>query len=359
MRVHLLALPNVQTTWEYDLDGFNVMTIRFAMLLKALGHYVLLYASEENQAPCDELIVTTTKAEQIQHYGTASEKRYQLARQEPDQPMWALFNQRATQMLAKKKQPHDIVCFIGGGAQKPILDAHPELIGVEYSIGYIGNYSPYRVYQSRAWQHHSYGRQHNDNVRFFDTVIPGFFEADKFPVRQPEDYVCYVGRVMPKKGISIVCDAARAAGVNVKFVGHGDEKLVKYGEFLGPLPELERNEVMARAKALIAPSCYIEPYGCISPEAQLCGTPVISTDAGGFTETVEHGFTGFRCTMLGEFVDAIQRVETLDRQFIRQRAQALYSMEAAAPQYQRYFKKLQTLWEPAGFYTMPFPLETA
>lgn len=354
MRFHLMALPNCQTTWEYDLDGFNVATIRFATLLKSLGHYVILYASEENDAPCDELVTITTKAEQAAVIGSA---QYQHAHIGMENPLWQLANPRLITEIGKRKQPRDFIASIGGGSQQTVTMAHPELLDFEYSIGYVGNYARYRVYQSRAWQHTCYGFQRNDEVRFFDTVIPGFFQAEKFKVETPEDYICYVGRIVPRKGISIVCDAARLAGVKLKVIGHGDSNpsILTYGENLGPVNEATRNEVMAKATALICPTCYIEPFGCISPEAQLAGTPVISTDAGGFTETVEHGKTGFRCNLIGEFVDAIHKAGSLDRGYIRKRAQSLYSMEAAAESYRKYFNRVNTMWDQ-GFYTKPFPL---
>ena len=353
MRVHLMALPNVQTTGAYDLDGFCTMGIRFAKVLKALGHTVILYASEENEAPCDELITVVTKAEQAKIIGNDA---YQHANIHPDNPLWALANPRLITEIGKRKQPRDIICSIGGGSQQVVTMAHPELMDVEYSIGYVGNYARYRVFQSQAWRHVIYGTQHIECGRFFDAVIPGFFEADKFPVNTPEDYVCYVGRFVPKKGISVVCEAAKLAGVKLKLIGHGDASLITYGENLGAIHEAERNEVMSKARALICPTIYVEPYGCISPEAQLCGTPVISTDFGAFTESVEHGRTGFRCNMLGEFVSAIRQVETLDRSYIRERARRLYSMETAVLSYGAYFKRLQTLWTD-GWNTAPFELE--
>lgn len=353
MRVHLLALPNVQTTKEYDLDGFCTMTMRFAKLLKGLGHTVFLYAGEENEAPCDELVTIVTKAEQQQYQGGM---QYQHALIEAHNPLWGLANGRIATEIGKRKQPRDLICTIGGGSQGPAVVQHPELMVVEYSIGYVGNYSPYRVFQSQAWKHLCYGRQSIDHVRFFDDVIPGFFEVEKFPVREPEDYVCYVGRFVPRKGLSVVCDAARLAGVPLKLIGHGDPNLITYGENLGAIHEVERNEVMARAKALICPTLYIEPFGCISPEAQMCGTPIISTDCGGFTETVDHGYSGFRCNVLGEFVDAIKQVHTLDRAAIRQRAIELYSLETAAIAYQAYFARLNTLWEK-GWDTLEFQVQ--
>ena len=347
MRVHLLALPNVQTTAAYDLCGFCTVTIRFAKLLKGLGHTVILYASEENDAPCDELVTCITKAEQKQWGGAVA---YQHANIAPDNPLWRLASPRMIAAIQQRKRPQDIICTIGGGSQADVTQAHPDLLPVEYCIGYEGCYSPYRVFQSQAWRHLCYGREGLKlGGRFFDEVIPAFYETDKFPVATPENYLLYVGRIIPYKGIQIACQAAQLAGVPLKLIGHGDPNqiphLVTYGEYLGSLNEPARNEVMSKATALICPTIYVEPMGMIAVEAQLCGTPVISTDYGGFTESIEHGLTGYRCNLLGEFVSAIQKAGSLDRNLIRQRAQALYSMEAGARLYANYFRRLMTLWD--------------
>lgn len=347
MRVHLLSLPNVQTTSAYDLDGFNTVTIRFAKLLKGLGHYVILHASEENDAPCDELVTCITKAEQTQWGGPAP---YQHARIAPDNPLWRLASPRMIAAIQQRKQPQDIICTIGGGSQADVTHAHPDLLAVEYCIGYEGCYSQYRVFQSQAWRHLCYGAQGLKlGGRFFDEVIPAFYDTAAFPFVTPEDYVLYVGRIIPYKGIQIACQAAKLAGVPLKFIGHGDPaqipNLITYGDYLGPLNEASRNAVMASAKALICPTIYVEPMGMIAIEAQIAGTPVISTDYGGFTESVEHGFSGYRCNLLGEFVSAIRKVDALDRSQIRARAHALYSMETGAKLYANYFRRLMTLWE--------------
>lgn len=355
MRVHLLSLPNVQTTSAFDLDGFNTFTMRFARILKTLGAHVILYASEQNEAPCDELVTCVTLAEQKAAIG---EFQYQHANISHENPLWKLASPRMIEAIGQRKQPRDYICSIGGGSQAEITNAHPDLMAVEYSIGYVGNYAKYRVFQSQAWRHTCYGAlaMANEGGRFFDAVIPGFFDTAAFAQETPEDYVLYVGRFVPKKGIGIVCDAAKAAGKRLLLVGHGDASLITYGENLGAVDGPTRNALMAKASALICPTIYVEPFGCISPEAQMCGTPVISTDFGGFTETVEHGRTGYRCNLFGEFVDAMGRVSSLDRGYIRARAQFLYSMEAAVPQYARYFKRLDSLWG-RGWATPDYPVE--
>jgi glycosyltransferase involved in cell wall biosynthesis len=343
---HLLALPNTQTTRAYSLDGFSQVTIRFARILKDLDHKVFLYASEENEAPCDELI-TVIKKEEIATLLGVNDTPYMYAYIEAWSPIWQLANARMIKEIAKRKQPRDFICTIGGGSQEPVAKAHPDLMCVEYSIGYQGSFSPYRVFESRIWRHHTYAAQGITDGRFFDTVIPCFFDPAEFRFNaQKEGFVLYVGRLIPRKGIGIACRAAKEAGVPLKIIGHGDKSLVTHGaEYIGALDMAERNEWMSRASAVLCPTQYIEPFCCVAVEAMMCGTAVISTDFGGFVETVEHGKTGFRCSYLGEFVRAIRDCTKLTPAYIWNRAVQNYSMQAVAPQYEAYFRRLSLLWD--------------
>ncbi len=349
-RIHLLALPNVQTTKAYSLDGFCSATIRFARILKALGYHVTLYASEENEAPCDELVKVITKEEQKvlldgipYQYAALDNKGY---------PLWALANGRIISELAKRKQPRDFICTIGGSSQEPVARAHPDLMAVEYSIGYVSQFAKYRVYESNYWRAMSNGLAGNWDGRFFDETIPLFFDEAEFTYRKDkEPFALYVGRLVPKKGLETACKAAQLAGVKLKVIGHGDESLVTHGaEYVGAVSQDERNDYMSRASVLICPTIYVEPFGSIAVEAQMCGTPVVSTDFGGFVETVEHGKTGFRCKYLGEFAKALRDAPSLDSAYIHERAVRNYSLTAAATQYQAYFDRLMLLWDK-GFDT--------
>jgi glycosyltransferase involved in cell wall biosynthesis len=343
MRFHLLANPNVQTTGAYSLDGFCAATIKFARLLKDLGHTVILYASEENEAPCDELVTVITKEEQET---VLDGSPYQYAAFNELLPLWVLANGRIIREIGLRKQSRDFICSIGGTSQKPVADAHPDLMFVEYSVGYISSFSKYRVFESHVWRHCTHGFQDDQQGRFFDDVIPYFFDEKLFPYpREKEPFVLYVGRLTEKKGIGIACKAAALAGVQLKVIGHGNVDLVTDGaEYLGVLSDEDRNEWLARAGALICPTLYLEPFGSMAVEAQLAGTPVVSTNFGAFVETVEHGRTGYRCNYMGEFVQALHDARHLDNAYIRDRAVRLYSIAAAAPQYQRYFERLMLLW---------------
>lgn len=345
MRIHLLALPFAQTTKEYSLCGFTQVTIRFARMMKDLGHMVFLYASEENDAPCDELITVITK-EEISSLLGMGPWEYQHSNIEEWSPLFQLGNARAAKAIQERKRPGDFICQIGGWAQHYVSDRNPDLFTVEYSIGYSGNYSPFRVFESSAWMHACYGRQNIEIGRHFDTVIPVFFEEQDFQfTEKPDDYFLYVGRLITNKGISVACDVATKAGVKLKIVGHGGDKANITGghELVGTVDMKTRNELMSRAKGLISPTLYVEPFGCAQVEAQLCGTPVISTDFGGFRETVKQNVSGFRCSYMGEFVRAVKQVDSLNRKTIRDRAVRKYSTRNVKHDYERYFKRLNIL----------------
>jgi len=365
-RIHLLALPNVQTTRAYSLDGFCTATINFAKLLKELGHEVILYASEENEAPCDELVTVITKEEQESLLSATTNAKgeldptpYQYAYIEKWSPLWQLANSRIIKEIAKRKQPRDFICSIGGESQSPVANAHYEMIFVEYSIGYNGSFGNYRVFESEAFKHVSYGAQGIGDGRFFDDVIPCFYDEKEFPYLnrpQKEPFALYVGRLIPRKGVEIACRVCAADNANIplKIIGHGDQSLVTHGaEYLGALSVEERNKWMARASVVFTPTLYLEPFNQVAVEAQLCGTPVIATPWGGFTETIEEGFTGFRCHYLGEFVEAVGKCRKLSPSYIRARAIRKYSIHHVKHQYQRYFDRLSLLWEDGFNSTRP------
>lgn len=344
MRFHLLALPNVQTTRAHSLDGFCTATIKMARLLKELGHTVFLYASEENDAPCDELITVITKEEQETLIG---DREYQYAAMDGNYPPWALANPRMAREIGKRKQPRDFVLTIGGTSQQSVAEAHPDLMTVEYSIGYVSSFAKYRVYESHIWRHCTHGYQDDQQGRFFDAVIPYFFDEDEFPFRaDKESFALYLGRLTERKGVGIACRAAKLAGIPLKVIGHGDKNLVTDGaEYLGALSDAERNDWLSRASVLVSPTLYLEPFGSMAVESQLCGTPVVSTDFGAFVETIEHGKTGYRCNYLGEFVKGIKDAPSLDPVYIRARAVGKYSIHKIKNDYQRYFERLMLLWD--------------
>jgi len=336
-RVHLLSTPNVQPTAADYLDVFSGFTRRFAETLEHLRIPVILYGSETTDAPVSELVTCISKKDQARFLG---DEPYHKAWYDAANPMFGHFNVRAAAGIQARKQPGDILATISGTASLPVWQQHQELPFLEYSIGYRGVCAPYRIFQSHAWRHVAHGYTGMEYGRAGDDVIYHWFHEDEFPEGKAQDYVLYVGRLTSVKGLKTVCKAAELAKTKLYVIGDGDPSLVTYGEYLGHMPPAERNRWMAGARAVLCPTEYIEPSACVATEAQLCGTPVLASPWGGFTEYLEDGVTGALCKSLDDYVEHIRDWAFFDRDYIRVRARALYGWQAGVSAYQQYLDRV-------------------
>ncbi|MFB0920152.1 MAG: glycosyltransferase [Oscillospiraceae bacterium] len=126
----------------------------------------------------------------------------------------------------------------------------------------------------------------------------------------------------------------------------GNEKHIVYRPAVGPE---ERAELLSNAKAVLMPTYYLEPFGGVNVEAQLCGTPVITTDWGAFPETVLHGVTGYRCRVFEEFCWAVKNIHRIRPALCREWAENNYSMDRVGKMYEEYFQRIYRLFEK-GWY---------
>ncbi|MBP5638063.1 MAG: glycosyltransferase [Victivallales bacterium] len=252
-----------------------------------------------------------------------------------------LYNKRLSDRLkrhARNNGEPEIILSMYGAAQSDI-----DCLGlpvIEPMVGYDHCWAPYRVFPSYAQQHVIYALQPEltAQTRFFDTVIPHFLpQEDYFASQSPRDYLLFIGRNTPGKGLDIARKAADSCYMDLKVFHDG-----LYGR--------QKAEMIANAAAVMMPTLYVEPFGYVAIEAQLCGTPVITTDWGAFTETVIQGKTGFRCRTHAEFVDAIQRAASLNRLAIRKSAVERFALENVAPQYERYFRFVWEVHTSGGYY---------
>lgn len=367
MTLHVVALPHTATTKDYLPCAYTQKVLNFCRMMTGLGYQVIHYGTEGSTVPCEHVTLITA-GEQEALFGAYDwrSEGFKLS-WDANQPYWRLHNYRAVEALRPRLQPGDALCLIGGACQKPIADAYPGSMAVEWGIGYAGVFAPFRVWESYAWQHCVLGSLHGAYAadgRFYDCVIPNSFPAEDFPAgRGDGGYVVYIGRLIRRKGVTVAAEAARAAGVLLRIAGQGgtvkDGRLWFDGtslpldgiEYCGTVGVERRAALVGGALACLVPTQYVEPFGGVAVEAQLYGTPAITTDWGAFTETVPNGLAGYRCHTLGEFVWAIRQAASLDRDAIRARAMALYTLDAVAPMYDRYFRRLADL-AGQGWYTI-------
>jgi glycosyltransferase involved in cell wall biosynthesis len=343
MRFHVVAMPHTQVTKDFAVDAFTEKVRRFSTMMHALGHEVFLYAGELSEADSTEHIVCISEKERLEAVGNA---HYINASYDPNSKHWSTFNKNVIKEMGKRIKQKDFICLTSGVAHKPIADAFPNHMSVEYSVGYPGSFAKYRVFESYSWMHTIYASSNPPKIleaSYFDGVIPGFLEPEMFPfVEKPDDYYLYIGRVTELKGINIASEVCEKLGKRLLIAGPGNPP--KYGEFLGPVDTEARAKLMGNAIAVFAPTIYVEPFGYVVIETQMCGTPTITTDWGAFVETNINGLTGFRCRTFEDFLIAAEKVKDLDRNAIREHAMGIYTVEVAGKRYEDYFHKLEKLW---------------
>jgi hypothetical protein len=348
-RFHVLGLAHTETTSDYLHCAYTQKVIKFVEMMHSLGHHVVLYGGEDNEAPCDEFVTCIHKAEMPDY-------EVGMASFIVEAPHWVTMNQRAVEAIRERIQPRDFICVIGGLCQKPVTDAFPHHMAVEWGIGYEGVYAPYQVYESHAWRHHIYGMRsggRSGDGRDYDAVIPNAIDPDDFDfTTEHDDYHLYLGRLIERKGVGIAMDACQRLGVPLVLAGAMEPGFdVRYGMYVGLVGARIRRTLLARAAALWVPTRYIEPWGGVHVEAMVSGTPVITSDFGVFPETVLHGVVGYRCRTFGEYVWAASNLGNLDPKVIHEYATGRYATNVVRWQYQDYFERLSTLWDD-GWYTV-------
>lgn len=364
MRLHVLSLPHTQTTSEYLSCAYTQKVVKFSKMMTRHGHEVILYAGEQNEAECSEHVQLLSEEERAGWFGAGFDTVLSPLVWDANEPYWKLFNERAVKALRERiDMRNDILCLITGWPQKPVTDAlgisegvRP-MIACEWAVGYEGIYTEFCAFESSAWMHHIYGIKRWRNGRFYDAVIPNFFDPSQFYVLEKADYLLYVGRLVSRKGVEIAARIAERAGMKLVVAGPGatnyadgiltaPEFTIEGDiEYVGEVGVEERAELMAQARALLCPTLYVEPFGGVCVEAMMSGTPVLTTNFGAFRETVTPD-VGRRFSTLAEADDSLMQILNgfTSPDQVRQSAIDRYSLDAVAPQFERWFDQLMGLW---------------
>lgn len=350
MKLHFVGLPHTETIKEYEWCAYTMKLMHMGQICKMIGYETVLYGSSRDDGGFDEIVEIVTEKDRERWFGHIDWNIEVFNGWTPTDEWWVAPGYRAIEEIKARIEPNDLICIIAGSCQQQIANAFPNNIVLEWAVGYEGIlHNTHHCFESEIWRHHIYGKNNINDGAFFDAVIPNSFDKDDFKCESTrEDYILYLGRLTPRKGLAIVEEIAK--NHRVITAGQGDIRIAG-AEHVGVVRGRKKAELLANAKALICPTTYIEPFGGVAVEAQLSGTPVICTDFGAFTETVQHGITGFRCRNLREFLEATEAVNDLDHWLIRVEAQDRYSLEAVAPQWKRWYDQIGTLYG-GGWYEL-------
>jgi glycosyltransferase involved in cell wall biosynthesis len=198
-------------------------------------------------------------------------------------------------------------------------------------------------------------RSHMPELRYAGVVYNGI-DTSLYPLRaEKDDYLLFLGRITPDKGPVRAAEAARAAGMPlvmaVKIASPEEEeywrnevepRLPEGTTILPEIPLEKKVDLLSRARAVLFPIDWEEPFGLVMTEAMACGTPVIATPRGSVPEVIADGETGF-IVPVEEYaeaaVESIHRLGTIDPRACRAWVEKRFSKESMVAGYEAVFER--------------------
>jgi glycosyltransferase involved in cell wall biosynthesis len=169
----------------------------------------------------------------------------------------------------------------------------------------------------------------------------------------PGEYLAFLGRISPEKRVDRAVAVATACGWPLRIAAKVDTVDRDYFdreiralldnplvEFVGEIGERQKNDFLGRAKALLFPIDWPEPFGLVMIEAMACGLPVIAFRGGSVPEIIDQGVTGFIVDTLEEAIVATRRVHLLDRSRCRGTFERRFSVTRMATDYVQVYEEL-------------------
>ena len=342
-RLHILANPHGITDPVYRMEPFNIAVAKMITNLVPRGYEILHYGHELSRVDCET--VPVVHSNEVYPRGEDDLFNHNPA-------IVKIFCRRVRDALNMTYRPGDLVLCFYGIDHKDAVQGLASATVVEPSIGYRPEcvFAPYRVFTSQAQMHYYYGQQNMLlSPSWNDAVIPNAFTPEEFEYSDTKkDYCLYLGRISADKGIHLAIQMTEQTGQKLIIAGPGDLASLNYASvpkhvtMFGYANVEQRRKLLRDARALIAPTYYLEPFGNIVIEALMSGTPVITTDWGGFVDTNIHGVTGYRCRDFAGFLDAMHNIDRIDSQVCRDWAINNFSETVVHDKFDQYFQRIAT-----------------
>ena len=199
-------------------------------------------------------------------------------------------------------------------------------------------------------------RRWNPDANWLATIHHGIDFTTTPTGTRPGDDLLFVGRITREKGVDFAIELARRTGRRLVIAAKAHEReeeelfesvvrpAIDEGvvDWRGEVDSATRDQLMVRALATVMLGAWPEPFGLVAIESMATGTPVIARRAGGLTETIDHGVSGFLVDDVDEAALAVTRVATLDRGAIAATTRERFSADRMVDAYEAVYRRLIT-----------------
>ncbi len=184
------------------------------------------------------------------------------------------------------------------------------------------------------------------------TTIHNGIPVEQFSFNdKPKDYLLFIGYINKNKGADVAVRVAKKLNMKLILAGnnYGEEKFFDEHirpylsddiQYVGPVNFEQKNELYKNARAKLAPILWDEPFGLTIVESQACGTPVIAFNKGAASEIIKHGETGFVVTTEEEMIEAVGKIDHIDRKKCREWVEENFSVSKMVDGYEKLYQGL-------------------
>lgn len=308
--------------------------------LITMGHKVTLFASADS----------VTSATLVPVWPNAT--RLEAPLWDPEAPTIRLLQMLAD---ATEKEHFDVIHLHNGFIAAPML----KRLGLKHVVTLHLPMQQPETHLYRSLMSSTPVVSISDRQRIFDIPDANFVKTIYHGIAplsfssRDKGYLAFLGRIAPDKGPITAINIARRAQIPIRIaakIAKGSEAYFELEvkplfeedgvEYIGEIMESQKSEFLGNAKALLFPIDWEEPFGMVMAESMMCGTPVIAFARGSVPEIIDEGVTGFVVGNEEEAVEAVGKLDTLDREKVRDVGVARFSSRRMTEEYVEVYKQL-------------------
>jgi len=167
----------------------------------------------------------------------------------------------------------------------------------------------------------------------------------------PGDKLVHYGRIHNDKGTHLSIDVAKRSGKDLIIAGIIQDQgyfdnLVKPHinnssiQYIGPVNPVQRDALLKEASAVIHLNLIPERFGLVMAESMAAGVPVIAMDLGSCREVIADKETGYLVNNVDEAVEAVGKIDQIDRRKCRKRVEENFTIDCMAAGYEKVYEEI-------------------
>ena len=343
MRIAIVSLSYLPIT-NSSLGGLEVIVSNLIDELKD-KHEITLFGLSDSDLPVKiEGIVSSAD---LREDGLALDNKYFVRR-------YTTYQALALKKALKQAKDFDVIhvhlaewqhAFLYSNNENIVVTAHGNYMNPRLTKMILEENSIPKLTCISKFVHDNFFPKYNHKYLAYNGINIRKFEFND----NPEDYLVWLGRITKIKDPKSAIEVAQKTGKKLIIAGGIDYQdffdesikpyLNKQIQYIGPVFGKEKNELLAKAEALLFTPAWEEPFGLVATEAMACGTPVIAFNKGALPEIIDNNETGFIVDNVQEMAEKISEVKKIDRKKCRQKIEQNYTSEKMAEKYLEIYKK--------------------